>query len=214
MLSSIDTSTHTLICVSTSPPIVRILDNAAEKEKARHAEARLKMTRKAAAEDKEVQVSWASAVGDLKHKAAVARGILEKGDRATIIFAAKSGGAGVSFTGGAAGDDASAASGGGEGGGSKTSRDQKARVVAVIEEALEDVGVKWTEDEVRKGALVQRWQPEKKLRAERRQKVQNEEVEKKRDKEEKKEARRKKEEERKKRAEEKLREAREAGQGA
>jgi hypothetical protein len=191
---------------------VRILDNAVEKEKARHLEARLKLTRKAAAEDKEVQVSWGSAVGDLKHKASLARGILERGDRATIIFAAKSGGAGISFTGttadGAAGSSATGVGGGG--GGVSVKRDQKERVIQVIEEALSEVGVKWANDEVRKGALVQRWQPEKKVRAERRQKVQNEEVEKRRDKEEKKEARRKKEEERRKRAEEKQREAVEA----
>lgn len=187
-----------MICVSVDPPVVRILDNAAEREKARHAEARLKLTRKAAAEDKEVQVSWGSAVGDLKHKAALARGILERGDRATIIFAAKSGGAGISYT------------GTGEEGAAPAKREQKERVIAVFEEALEDIGMKWTDDEVRKGALVQRWQPEKKVRAEIRQKVQNEEVEKKRDKEEKKEARRKKEVERKRRAEEKQREAKEA----
>ena len=133
----------------------------------------------------------------------MARGILERGDRATIIFAAKSGGAGISFSGpGAAGSEG--------GGGAPTKKDQKARVIQVFEDALGGIGVKWTDDEIRKGALVQRWQPEKKVRAEIRQKVQNEEVEKKRDKEEKKEARRKKEEERKRRAEEKQRESLEA----
>jgi hypothetical protein len=126
-------------------------------------------------EEKEVQVSWASASGDLKHKCAQARGILEKGDRATVIYAAK------------AGSD-------------KVSQGVQGEITAMFERELEEVAVRWKEDEKSKATWIQFWGPMAKVREERRAKVEEEEVGKKKERDEKKEARRKKEEERQERA--------------
>ena len=40
-----------------------------------------------------MQVSWESAAGDLEHKVAVAKAILERGDRLELVFAHKKGAA-------------------------------------------------------------------------------------------------------------------------
>lgn len=140
-----------------------------------------KLNRKSAIEEKEVQVSWASAIGDLRHKAALAKGILERGDRATIICAPKAGS-------------------------EKVSAEHQGEITGMFESELEDVGIRWKEDEKSKGTWIQFWGPVAKVREERRAKVQEEEVEKKKDKEEKKIARRKKEEERQLKAAKRLQE--------
>lgn len=137
------------------------------------------MNRKTAIEEKEVQVSWASAIGDLKHKAALAKGILERGDRATIICAPK------------AGSD-------------KVSTEHQVEITMMFEKELEDVGIRWKDDEKSKGTWIQFWGPVAKVREERKAKVQEEEVGKKKEKEEKKAARRKKEEDRQEKAAKRL----------
>jgi translation initiation factor IF-3 len=175
ILNSYDHATHTLSLVSLEPPIVKLLNKEDIRQKVRKAEVKAKLNRKSAVEEKEVQVSWASASGDLKHKCAQARGILEKGDRATVIYAAK------------AGSD-------------KVSQGVQGEITAMFERELEEVAVRWKEDEKSKATWIQFWGPMAKVREERRAKVEEEEVGKKKERDEKKEARRKKEEERQERA--------------
>lgn len=164
-----------MILVSLDPPICKLLNKEDEKQKVRVAEVKAKLNRKTAVEEKEVQVSWSSALGDLRHKAALAKGILEKGDRATIIFAAKAGA-------------------------DKVGQEQQREIAGMFHRELEEIGVRWKDDEKSKGAWIQFWGPVASVREGRRAKVQEEEVGKRRERDEKKEARRRKEEERKARA--------------
>jgi translation initiation factor IF-3 len=186
ILESYDHSTHTLVLVSLEPPIAKLLEKEAIRQKARVAEVKAKLARKTAVDEKEIQVSWASAIGDLKHKVTTARKTLENGDRATIICAPK------------AGSD-------------KVSQDHQSEVVGMFEKELEGLGTRWKEDEKSKGTWIQFWGPLAKVRDERKAKVQEEEVGKKKEREEKKLARSRKEQERRERAAKRLQEGGAAG---
>jgi hypothetical protein len=150
---------------------------AEEAEKAKLLEVKLKMNRKIAFEEKEVQISWTSADGDLHHKLDIVNGFLERGDRVQVVFAPKNSGSPTDI-----------------------SQARKEEMVALFEEGMEEYGVSWRDKEVTKSAIVLYWQAKSEIRREKKEKVSEAELEKRRLKEEKKEARRKKEEERKLRA--------------
>ena len=175
VLSSYDHTTHTLALVQLDPPVVRLLDIEAERQKERDAAVAAKLRRKTALEDKEIQVSWSSASGDLAHKLALARGILERGDRVELVCAPRAG-----------------------------NRDKIAlsRQEEVFDSfaSLEDVGVKWKEDEKKAKVWIAYWRPREALRNELRAKVVEGGLQKRQEKEEKKAARRRKEEERARKA--------------
>jgi hypothetical protein len=147
---------------------------AEEAEKAKLLEVKLKMNRKVAFEQKEVQISWSSADGDLHHKLDIANNFLERGDRVQIVFAPKNSGSP-----------------------SDISPARKDEMVALFEEGMDEYGVSWKDKEVTKTAVVLHWQAKSEIRQEKKEKVNEAELEKRRLKEDKKEARRKKEEERK-----------------
>lgn len=178
ILRSFDHETHSLVLVQSDPPIVKLLSREEERAKQRLAEAKERLRRKAAAEQKEVQISWGSADGDVMHKVDIARTILERGDRVQLVFAPRSGG----------------------GQAAEVGKQRKEELVTLFREALADVGMKWREDEVTKTTVVEYWQAQEGVRVEKRQKMTEKEVEKKKEKEEKKEARRRKEEERRRKA--------------
>lgn len=166
--------------VSSSPPIVKLLNKEDERAKLREAETKDRVRRKFAIEEKEVQVSWNSAVGDLRHKLDIARGILEKGDRVQLVFAPRSGGGG--------------------GGGNEVGQGRKDEIIRMFEEGLSGVGGKWREDERTRLTVVCYWQAKDAVRNERRKQVLEAEEEKRKEKEERREARRRKQEERERKA--------------
>lgn len=173
-----DKTTHDLRHVSDSPPIVKLVSLLEEAEKARLLEVKLKLNRKTAFEDKEVQVSWNSADGDLRHKLDIARGFLERGDRVHMVFAPKGTGAGVA----------------------EVAAARKDEMMAFFEHGMEDLGMRWRDELRTKTSVVVYWQASNQVRQEKKIKVNEAELAKRRLKEEKKEARRLKEEERKRKA--------------
>lgn len=173
-----DKTTHELRLVSDSPPVVKLINLADEADKARALEVKLKLNRKTAFEDKEVQISWNSADGDLKHKLDIARGFLERGDRVHMVFAPKGTGAGVP-------DIAQA---------------RKDEMLAYFDRGMEDLGMRWRDELKTKTSVVVYWQASSQVRQEKKIKVNEAELAKRKLKDEKKEARRLKEEERKRKA--------------
>ncbi|AFR95364.1 hypothetical protein J008_03229 [Cryptococcus neoformans] len=172
ILSTYSTSTHTLTLVSV---------DAEERDREKEKEEKSKVKRKISMEEKEVQVSWQSAKGDLGHKLEMAKGILEKGDRVQVVFANRRRAEAVNER-------------------------QKEEIVAMFEGTLEEVGKKWKEDDKNRGLWVLYYNPLDSVRQEVEKKVLEAERVKKEEKEkakqEKLEARRKKEERRRQRAEE------------
>ncbi|OWZ44644.1 hypothetical protein C356_03253 [Cryptococcus neoformans c45] len=172
ILSTYSTSTHTLTLVSV---------DAEERDREKEKEEKSKVKRKISMEEKEVQVSWQSAKGDLGHKLEMAKGILEKGDRVQVVFANRRRAEPVNER-------------------------QKEEIVAMFEGTLEEVGKRWKEDDKNRGLWVLYYNPLDSVRQEVEKKVLEAERVKKEEKEkakqEKLEARRKKEERRRQRAEE------------
>ncbi|KAL7421094.1 hypothetical protein Q5752_003978 [Cryptotrichosporon argae] len=177
VVSALDPATHAVWLVSSSPPVVRVLDLKDESAKSRAHETKLKLSRRLAPEDKEVQVSWGAAGGDLAHKAAAARDALARGDRVTLIFAPRAGQP-------------------------EPAPRRRAEIVKMFEDALEHVGQRWRDDEAKGAMLVGKWKSKDEGSVDRKKKVVDGQAEKKKAKQEEKEARRKKEEERARKAEE------------
>lgn len=181
------TSTHTLTLVSVDGeyPVVKLVNKAEERDREKEKEEKSKVKRKISMEEKEVQVSWQSAKGDLGHKLEMAKGILEKGDRVQVVFANRRRAEPIHER-------------------------QKDEIVALFEGTLEEVGKKWKEDDKNRGLWVLYYNPLDSVRQEVEKKVLEAERAKKKEKEEAKqeklEARRKKEERRRQRAEEMERE--------
>lgn len=157
------------------------MSKAEERDREKEKEEKSKVKRKISMEEKEVQVSWQSAKGDLGHKLEMAKGILEKGDRVQVVFANRRRAEPVSER-------------------------QKDEIVAMFQGILEEVGKKWKEDDKNRGLWVLYYNPLDSVRQEVEKKVLEAEQAKKEEKEkakqEKLEARRKKEERRRQRAEE------------
>ena len=179
LLRTYDPSTHFLQLVSHSPPIVKVLDKEEERLRQLKAEQKARARRKLAPEEKEVQVSWTAADGDLRHKAELARQMLERGDRVQLAFAPRQGDT------------------------RRIGEDAKEAVVRVFEEVLDGVGARWRDDMKTKTAWVCYYGPDEKIRKAVRSEVEEREIKRKMDKEERKEARRKREEDKLKRAQSK-----------
>lgn len=183
ILPTYSTSTHTLTLVSVDGeyPVVKLVNKAQERDRAKEKGEKSKVKRKISMEEKEVQVSWQSAKGDLGHKLEMAKGILEKGDRVQVVFANRRRAEPINER-------------------------QKEEIVAMFEGTLEEVGKKWKEDDKNRGLWVLYYNPLDSVRQEVEKKVLEAERAKKKEKEEAKqeklEARRKKEERRRQRAEE------------
>ncbi|WWC87078.1 uncharacterized protein L201_001964 [Kwoniella dendrophila CBS 6074] len=95
ILNSYDQSTHTLILVNLgnpndkqSIPIVKLINKIEERKKERNSEEKSKLKKKLNLNEKEIQISWQSELGDLKNKLNLSKNILEKGEsKLQIIFA-------------------------------------------------------------------------------------------------------------------------------
>ena len=183
LLRSYDTTTHTLILVSSEPPIVKLLDKQVEAARSREAEARESIRKRTAAEEKEVQISWGTASGDVQHKVALAKSLLERGDRVKLVFAPRQGGERRD----------------------KTTVSDKQGMLNEFEGVLGEVGKKWKEDTIKGKMVACFWEAEGSVKEVVKAKVIEGEVEKRKDKEERRESRRKKDEERRRAAEERKR---------
>ncbi|KAK1922684.1 hypothetical protein DB88DRAFT_495959 [Papiliotrema laurentii] len=188
ILAEIDTSTHYPYLVSSTPPIVRI-KAIAEVVAAAQQKSEVEATRKKiAASEKEVQVPWSAADGDLQRKLDLAREVLGHGDRVTIVFAPKAGGQNK-----------------------KIDRGRMQEVVQVFEGALDAVGVKWRADEVTPKVRTLYYDPKGDVRKDAERRLNEHTREQKKASEEKKEARRRKDEERRRKSEERKRAAAQGG---
>ena len=173
VLRSIDESVECAYLVSTDPPVVRIRTIASliaqEKEKLAIEEARKRLV----SADKEVQVSWNAADGDLAMKVRQARQLIEKGDKVNIIFARKAGG--------------------------KKSIVKPERMQEILEmfnAALADIATKCKADDVRPKITTSYWEPIASVRSAAAMEATKHSQSNKSDRDAKKEARRKKDEER------------------
>ncbi|WVQ97912.1 hypothetical protein IAU59_005029 [Kwoniella sp. CBS 9459] len=178
VLASYDKSTHSLVLVNVDKdvPIVKLVDKNEERRTEREREEKAKLKKKMAMEEKEVQVSWQSASGDIKHKLDLAKSLLEKGDRVQVVFANRKRGENVPDP-------------------------KKNEIIASFDEVLGAVGNKWKDDSRSKGLWVLYYNPLDSTRSQVQSKVRQAENDKRKEKEEKKEARRRKEEERRAKAE-------------
>ena len=87
ILASFDRSTHYASPVSISPPILKILSIESHIASLLEKSAAATKQRKLLSAEKEVQVPWTSADGDAERKVELAKELLLKGDRVTIVFA-------------------------------------------------------------------------------------------------------------------------------
>lgn len=90
ILASLDRKKYFVQLVTDNQPIVKILDKQEAYKKAKA----LKRAKKAAdrgPEEKEIQMTWGVATGDLSHKMDKVRTELEKKNRVSLIFAPKKG---------------------------------------------------------------------------------------------------------------------------
>lgn len=181
IVDSINTRTDSVIVVQAKPPIVKIINNAEEQQKERERQEKIKLSRRLAVEDKELQMGWGAADGDVQHKIETARGLLEKGDRVHVVFALR-------------------ASAGGKK--QRIPDERRMQILEMFEEGVADVATKWKEDEQSRGLWIQHWTPKSSIATEARAKLLEETVSKKKARDEKKEARRLKEEERLRKAKE------------
>jgi translation initiation factor IF-3 len=88
ILASINRKTHFVELVSEEPnPIVKIKDKKEEYSWMKEKRARLKLAN--SIQQKEVQMTWGVASGDLAHKLKKVRRELEKGNRVDLVYAPK-----------------------------------------------------------------------------------------------------------------------------
>ncbi|OLN84870.1 Translation initiation factor IF-3 [Colletotrichum chlorophyti] len=101
VLASLNPETESLRMVSRAPArpaegqprfaICRVVDKAAEKEKARAQEKARKESARKAARIKELELNWAIAPHDLGHRMKQLKSFLEKGYKVEVLFAKKKG---------------------------------------------------------------------------------------------------------------------------
>ncbi|TXT09113.1 hypothetical protein VHUM_02587 [Vanrija humicola] len=179
ILKTFDPTVDFLKLVQISPPIVKIINIEEDKARQREYEARVRLSRRMAIEDKELQVPWHAAVGDLQHKAATARSLIEKGDRVQLVFARRAGGSKTRWV----------------------SDEEKEQIVALFADTLSPVATRWKpDDRSRKAIWVSYWQPLESIRTEVRQKVLEGIVDKRKEAIDKKEERRLREQEKRRKA--------------
>ncbi|BEI94601.1 uncharacterized protein CcaverHIS019_0701730 [Cutaneotrichosporon cavernicola] len=175
IIDSIDLSTESIICVQVDPPVVKIVNNAEEKRKEREHDEKVRLSKRLAVDDKELQMGWGAADGDVLHKIDTAVDLLKKGDRVHIVFALRSNSGGKK---------------------QRIPDERKMKILEMFEEGVADVAKRWKDDEQSRGLWIQHWTPKESVITEARAKIVVGGVEKRKARDERKEARRLKEEER------------------
>jgi translation initiation factor IF-3 len=175
--------THTISLVSSSPPIVRVFAKTDLQKADRSAKEKAKAKRKVRQETTELQVTWESAEGDLRHKLNQGKHVLESGDRLDLVFSSR-------------GKNASAAP---QFEGRKLKSAQE-MILGMFERELGELGVKRKED-MKGGTMVTMfYEPNKDLRQQALDKAEEAAEVKAKEKQARKEERRIKEEERRRKA--------------
>jgi translation initiation factor IF-3 len=173
ILSSTDLTTNTIILSSSDPPIVRMHDRQTYETRLRDLALKNSLRDRTKFEEKEIQISWTSATGDMEHKIEMAKNILAKGDRVSVLFAIK----------GSPRRD-------------RMTSEEKKEMIKVFEDGLEEVGRKWQDDLIKGKAVALHYEPKEEVREEFVAKFKEKILEEKKEKGDRKEARRKKDEER------------------
>ncbi|KDQ65073.1 hypothetical protein JAAARDRAFT_146426 [Jaapia argillacea MUCL 33604] len=92
ILAAIDRTTHFVELVTETPePIVKLISKQEANEKRREQKAKQKELKAKAREQKEVQMTWGVAAGDMAHKLKKVRQELVRGNRVDLVFAPKKG---------------------------------------------------------------------------------------------------------------------------
>jgi translation initiation factor IF-3 len=92
ILSSVNLKTHFVELVGEQPdPIVKIISKKDAFDRFKERKAKMKSTAKNEIEQKEIQLTWGVAAGDLVHKLKKVREELEKGNRVDVVYARKRG---------------------------------------------------------------------------------------------------------------------------
>lgn len=176
-----------LLQVSQDPPVVKI-KNIQDHINEKDAQEAQSSSRRGSVKEKEIQVPWTAAAGDLSRKIEKAIESLQRGDRLTVIFAPKSGSAKKQVDRGTMND-----------------------IVDMFRERLESVGKRWRDDDVAARTRTCYWDPLPELRRSAVGRVEGMMSEQKKERLAKKEARRLKDEERGKKGEEEKKKAMERG---
>lgn len=169
ILATFDPSTHYASPVSLSPPIIKILSIDAHIASLLEKSAAATKQRKLLSAEKEVQVPWTSADGDAERKVELAKGLLSKGDRVTIVFAPR-----------AKGGDAK----------NKVTPQRMKEIRDMFATRLVDIGEKVRDDELRGKMTKMFWKPKTEVVKEAEATLMEHVTEKKQETKERKEARR------------------------
>ena len=147
IMYDVDLKTHSVLLVSEDPPVVKIVSRI---EEARAEKRRLvdqKTAKKMQLPEKEVQISWNSADGDLETKLNQAKVLLENGHRVMLVFAPR-------------------------GGRKKQQSSERMEYMAgFMDKGLAEVATKWKEDAFRGRVVSSFWQPQQEVTAAVRTKV-------------------------------------------
>ena len=130
ILASLDLKTHFVELVSVNPsPVVKIISKKDAFDRQKERKAKMRAATKNEIEQKEIQLTWGVASGDLAHKLKKVRQELEKGNRVDLVYAPKKGQR------------------------LPTPDEMEARVQETLG-LLQDVGKEWKEREVRRGVAA------------------------------------------------------------
>ena len=135
-------STQFALPVSTSPPILRIRGIEEYVTEQYNRTASQKETQRIQSAEKEVQVPWTSADGDLARKIESAKDFLKKGDKVSVIFAPRVGG-----------NEAK----------NNVKPARKSEIQRSFEQALGELASKIRDDEVRPRSTTVFWRPKTEL---------------------------------------------------
>ncbi|ORX39260.1 hypothetical protein BD324DRAFT_649343 [Kockovaella imperatae] len=163
--AAVNLQTHHVVLVSEDPPVVKVIAKTDLQAFERRREADLKTAKKLQIQEKEVQISWSAADGDIQTKLSQAKNHLAKGDRVLLIFAPR------------------------QGSKKRALPERMEHIVGLFDKGLEDTAEKWKDDEFKGRVVTSHWQPLKTVAAALKNKVLEQEDNKARSKDEKKEQR-------------------------
>jgi translation initiation factor IF-3 len=135
-------SGHFALPVSTSPPILRVRGIEEYVTEQYNRTTSQKETQRIQSAEKEVQVPWTSADGDLARKIESAKDFLKKGDKVSVIFAPRVGG-----------NDAK----------NNVKPARKSEIQRSFEAALSELASKIRDDEIRPRSTTVFWRPKTEL---------------------------------------------------
>ena len=147
IMYDVDLKTHSVLLVSEDPPVIKIVSRIEEMRAEKRRSFDQKTQKKMQLPEKEVQISWNSADGDLETKLNHAKGLLENGHKVMLVFAPR-------------------------GGRKKRQTPERMEFMAgFMDKGLAEVATKWRDDEFRGRVVSSYWQPQQEVTAAIRSKV-------------------------------------------